>query len=297
ALLVLVGLFSSFVLSGQAFECPALEMRDTPRAPLYSESLLWEISGPAAQRSVVFGTMHLAADKIAQPTPAVTAALLRNKQFGMEVVMDFATLLQISEQMRFPDTTTLSSIIGAELFARASELMQRYGVDANTTEQLKPWAVYTTLSLPPGEFSTPLDMVLLQTAQHTNKIVFGLETLAEQTAVFESIATAQQIALVTEVVCHYALLHAMTEDLIVRYRRGDLAGLYRHAHRVRSPAQEALNERLLVERNRRMAERMQPHLEVGDAFIAIGALHLPGADGVLARLAARGYRVRPLPDR
>ena len=49
--------------------------------------------------------------------------------------------------------------------------------------------------------------------------------------------------------------------------------------------------RLLDERNARMVERMAPRLTEGDAFIAVGALHLPGERGILNLLAERGYRI------
>jgi uncharacterized protein YbaP (TraB family) len=50
-------------------------------------------------------------------------------------------------------------------------------------------------------------------------------------------------------------------------------------------------ERLLFQRNRRMVERMAVRLAEGNAFIAIGALHLPGDQGVLALLEQQGYEV------
>ncbi len=45
------------------------------------------------------------------------------------------------------------------------------------------------------------------------------------------------------------------------------------------------------ERNRTMVERMAPRLGEGGAFIAIGALHLPGETGLLSLLAAQGYQI------
>ena len=50
--------------------------------------------------------------------------------------------------------------------------------------------------------------------------------------------------------------------------------------------------RLVVHRNHLMAERMQPYLKQGKAFIAVGALHLPGETGLLNLLEQRGYTVR-----
>jgi uncharacterized protein YbaP (TraB family) len=40
-----------------------------------------------------------------------------------------------------------------------------------------------------------------------------------------------------------------------------------------------------------MVERMDGLLQEGDAFVAVGALHLPGRQGILQLLADRGYRV------
>jgi uncharacterized protein len=40
-----------------------------------------------------------------------------------------------------------------------------------------------------------------------------------------------------------------------------------------------------------MAERIAPLLKGGGAFIAVGALHLPGKTGLIERLRAEGYTV------
>ena len=50
--------------------------------------------------------------------------------------------------------------------------------------------------------------------------------------------------------------------------------------------------RLIVDkRNHTMAERAQPLIEKGKVFIAVGALHLPGEEGLVELLRERGYRV------
>jgi hypothetical protein len=46
---------------------------------------------------------------------------------------------------------------------------------------------------------------------------------------------------------------------------------------------------LLVGRNAVMAERAAPLLASGGAFIAVGALHLSGKDGLIERFRADGY--------
>jgi uncharacterized protein len=48
---------------------------------------------------------------------------------------------------------------------------------------------------------------------------------------------------------------------------------------------------LLTGRNATMAARARPLLQEGGAFIAVGALHLPGKDGLIERFRAQGYSV------
>lgn len=50
-------------------------------------------------------------------------------------------------------------------------------------------------------------------------------------------------------------------------------------------------DRLVSGRNRIMVERMDRHLQAGHAFIAVGAAHLPGEQGILRLLELRGFEV------
>jgi uncharacterized protein YbaP (TraB family) len=51
---------------------------------------------------------------------------------------------------------------------------------------------------------------------------------------------------------------------------------------------------LLADRNIKMRDAAIPKLEKGRAFIAVGALHLPGDTGLVALLRARGYTLDPV---
>ncbi len=68
----------------------------------------------------------------------------------------------------------------------------------------------------------------------------------------------------------------------------DVAGGLSEAERA---AQDEFLRVLLLDRNAVMAERAAPLLASGGAFIAVGALHLPGKDGLVERFRAEGYTV------
>jgi hypothetical protein len=56
-------------------------------------------------------------------------------------------------------------------------------------------------------------------------------------------------------------------------------------------AEDTFIRLLLVGRNEVMAARAAPLLAAGGAFIAVGALHLPGKAGLIERFRAAGYSV------
>ncbi len=56
-------------------------------------------------------------------------------------------------------------------------------------------------------------------------------------------------------------------------------------------AQDEFVRLLLTDRNATMADRAAPLLKEGGAFIAVGALHLPGKGGLIERFRALGFTV------
>jgi hypothetical protein len=43
-----------------------------------------------------------------------------------------------------------------------------------------------------------------------------------------------------------------------------------------------------------MAAKARPFLDQGSVFIAVGAMHLPGKEGLVEVLRQHGYRVEPV---
>jgi uncharacterized protein YbaP (TraB family) len=53
----------------------------------------------------------------------------------------------------------------------------------------------------------------------------------------------------------------------------------------------AFEQRIILDRNKIMAERAAPILANGNVFMAVGALHLPGEGGVIELLRKQGFTV------
>jgi uncharacterized protein YbaP (TraB family) len=100
-------------------------------------------------------------------------------------------------------------------------------------------------------------------------------------------------------VAHHDLIPGIVEKSIQAYLKRDLGAMWEiNNSMMEDEADKNLNEaflqRVLYDRNQRMVGRMQPRLAEGEAFIAVGALHLYGDKGVLSLLQSRGYQVTRL---
>ena len=295
--LVIIGLLPRF-LDASAAECVARPAATViARTVRYTDSLLWRITSPHGATSHLFGTIHLPAREVDQPTPRLRQLVDESRLLLLEARLDAAALAEISSLMFLPQDQRLSALISTDDFNRAQTLLVPYGIDGRTLERLKIWAAYTSLSLPPAAVGTPLDLALQQRAENAGVEVRGLESLREQMGVFDAISLADQRSLLHETVCHHAANQQLMRRIVDAYRAGNLAQVEALSAPVETPAERRLHERLVRTRNQLLAGRMQAALETGGVLVAIGALHLPGEDGVLALLEARGFTVKPEPLR
>lgn len=260
---------------------------------LFSRGLLWRINNGESESNYIFGTIHVADDRIVTLPEPVRTALYESKSFVMEVVPDLAQIMALSALMFFDDGTSLNQFLSDALFRRTVEILSAYHLPEEAVTVMKPWAAFLTMSYPP-DMRPVLDLQLLQHANEKGLQSHGLETLEEQGSIFNGLELEEQLRLLMDTVCHYDVISADFESLKKFYLERDLKGLYlfsqRHVFSDNS-LYERLTRRLLTDRNQVMTERMLPHLEKGSAFVAIGAMHLPGSEGVLESLASRGYQV------
>ncbi|HEX2243860.1 MAG TPA: TraB/GumN family protein, partial [Gammaproteobacteria bacterium] len=180
---------------------------------------------------------------------------------------------------------------------RLVRLLMNYGFDRQTALKLKPWTAFTLLSRPKPTGAATLDQVLEETARQQGKPIKGLQPIEELVSALEGIPLAQQREIVLDIVCNRGLIERQERELVVRYLNQDLAGMLAVSRRYepRDPAvTRTFEKRLLLDRNQRMLKRLQTYLKHGNAFVAVGALHLAGKKGLLSGLAACGYHVTPI---
>ncbi len=264
------------------------------------EGLLWQVSGNGAD-GYLFGTMHSEDPRVTRLSPEVERRFNGAETLMLEVSLDEQTAMAVAMRMRLPPQQTLSGLVGEVLASQARQAMQERGIPPEATERMQPWATVLTLSTPKPESGLVLDTLLYQRALREGKAFFALESADEQLAVFDGLALDEQRALLQSVLQEYRDYPQLFEQMTVAYLERDLDRLAAISNSQLSSDDQALQQklmrRLLGQRNYRMVERMEPQLKQGKVFIAIGALHLPGKEGVVELLRQRGYQLTPLDSR
>ena len=206
--------------------------------------------------------------------------------------------------MMLSDGRTLEQVLGADLFQRTVTAGRPYGFGQDHLRLFKPWAVMTLLSLPPSEVKRQaagekaLDNRLQDAAAQRGLALHSLEEIDEQISLFNDMAEADQVAMLDATIAQSDQVELMFEKMRSAYLDQNPAQIFELMQAQQTGYDPALvdtfTSRFLDARNDRMVERMQPQLAEGGAFIAVGALHLPGESGILKQLESRGFQLTRL---
>jgi uncharacterized protein YbaP (TraB family) len=166
-------------------------------------------------------------------------------------------------------------------------LMERAGMDDADFWNTETWAAALILGNAARESETGngVDRDLLD----DGKPVGALETFAAQFARFDRLDEPAQRALLASMARDVA--RERTDARVTAWLTGDLAKLAAEMDGALLD-QPALRETLLTERNDYFAARIVEAIEGRrEPFVAVGAGHMLGSEGLPALLAARGYTV------
>ena len=262
----------------------------------FTRGLLWRITKEGVAPSHVFGTIHVGDPRVTQLPPEVRKAFDAASSLMLEFLPDPYSRERFLEAAMYQDRRTLQDEIGAADFERAIEQLRPIGLQREFVNKLKPWGVLLNLRNAGGAEGSPLDGQLLEMARVRRLPLHQIENVEEQVFTFDEFPMASQVALLRHSLAHRDELLALAESTLQAYLAGDLARIWRlreefsRRHPDVAPHQAVMTKRVVLDRNVVMAFRMQRQLRRGNAFVALGALHLYGEKGVLALLEDDGYR-------
>ncbi|TGV25195.1 TraB/GumN family protein [Mesorhizobium sp. M4B.F.Ca.ET.143.01.1.1] len=273
------------------------------------KGLLWKLEKPGEKPSFLFGTMHMTDPRVTTLPPAAQKAFDAADTVVIETteVLDqqkmMAALLKEPDLMMFTDSTTLSSLLSPDDAAAMNKALDARGIPPATVAKMKPWLRSAMVALPACELARKaggapvLDVKLAEDAKASGKSVEGLETVADQLHAMASLPLAFHMKGLVDALKLGDKVNDVNETMIVLYQSGE-TGMFWPLFRVVLPGDEddpagyaAFEETMITSRNKVMADHAGPLLARGNAFMAVGAMHLPGPQGLVEDLRKAGYTV------
>lgn len=280
-----------------------IPLPERPTIP-FGEGRIWKVEGDDTAPSYVFGTYHISDPRVLDIPNAVERAF-RNAEiavFEYKKERDEERERIDSDMVKLPTDTTLKGLVGAGTYGKLKFIMGSRGYSPRN--DLKPWVFWDYLGGNRGTFyssddeSDPnrlvLDDWLRERAWDAGKQVEGFETWEQGFAKYNTIPMDIQVELLRGAVDGYYNRREGAAT-VQFYLDGDLAmldALWRESLKTYAPeAAELLTFRIIINRNRIMVDGMEPLMRQASTFVAVGAGHLSGEEGILRLLEQRGYRV------
>lgn len=268
----------------------------------HGEGRLWRVERGGAPPSHIMGTIHITDPRVRDLPAPIREAFEASEQAAFELLFTPEERRTIAQGTgAAPRSGSLAKAVDPETYDKAVALAARYGIPAKAVDRMPPGALAFLFQTPPDEFRRRaegdlfLDLWLIQWAYDLGMRVVALEKLEEQLALFDAAETQDQAEALREVIAQLEEEPDAMETLIGNYLDGNMAPAYRRMEAMarddKEPGAREFKEAFLDNRNRIMVDRMIPLLQRGKAFVAVGALHMPGEEGILALLERRGYRV------
>ncbi len=266
-----------------------------------AEPPLWEVTSKTA-KVYLFGTLHVGRSEFYPLPERVEQALAHSRRLVLEAKLDSGAQHAMRDAGTYPAGDSLEAHLPQALREPLAGVLERDQLSPAAAYRMRPWLLGLSLTvreLAKQEYSPQLavDAYLSDLALRLGKPIDALETQAEQLAVFQSMSEEEHFAILEGSLAQIRLgrTAALFDAIVAAWRAGDATRLERAfiASYADVPAAESINAKLIEARNLRFAEQIREFLRGSDThFVAVGAAHLVGRQGLVAMMGRAGLRVR-----
>ncbi len=263
------------------------------------QGLLYKISGKGVKKtSYLFGTIHMICEDQFHISDVTSAAFDNAEKLVLEIDLSASDLqLQMMQHsMDQEGADWVQQFTTEQVEAIDAMLLETIGASILDLGQFKPFSILSMLTQAKFECEKvgSYELHLVEAAKQQEKPVIGLETVAEQFAIFDSIPQEEQIEELLRMVLNPETYDNELAQLTEKYVAGDLDGLFEVM--LANSQMGDYQNLLLDDRNERWIPILQKEFKKNSLFIAVGAGHLPGEKGVIQLLRNAGYTVEAVLD-
>lgn len=260
-------------------------------------SLLWEISGKGIKPSYLFGTFHLMCKEDIHPGKNLVEALKNSDEVYFELDLDDASnMLGALLFMKMRNDTTLQDLYTAEQYKKVESFFEdSLKMPVSFLQNIKPLFLQALLypKMMSCKSMSGVEEVLMKLAKGNKKEIKGFETMAFQASIFDSIPYEVQAKELLKGIDSITDYKKSFDSLLTVYKTQlltDIENLFTNSEFGVGDNQEIL----LDNRNKNWVAQLKNLLPKKGLFIAVGAGHLVGKNGLIELLRKEGYTLRPV---
>ena len=281
--------------------CKAQQNKQVFKIADTNNSLLWQVSGKGLSKpSFLFGTFHLLCKDDIKFSDQLRSAVKYADEIYMELDMDDpSTLMSGLFYMNMKNGKMLKDFYTPEEYKR----IETYFNDSLHTplmmfQKVKPYFLVALLypKMMKCKIFSGVEEEVMKLAKENKKEILGLETIEFQSSVFDSIPYDLQAKELINNLDSLPKYANQFDSMMLAYKDQQLKILERGL-RESDAAMDKYEDLLLNRRNANWVKQLNVIMKNKSVFVAIGAGHLVGDNGLINLLRKQGYKVVPLMNR
>lgn len=262
------------------------------------QNLLWEISSPLTkEKSYLFGTIHLIEkdffhfpdflkEKINQSTNIIFETPYPNST-NIRSLMLIPNNENIFSYLNENEKNKILTWSAENLKMDENEFLENYG-------NFKPFVLFQTITqLPFLDKSVSYEQEIYKIVKNSSKKIEGLETVEEQIELLDKIPLEIQKKQLFFAIDSTILSQKILREMQLAYKQQDLQKI-EHWIDIESKRSDFSIDDFIFKRNKKWLTKIVSKINTNSTFIAVGAGHLSGEDGLINLLKKEGFKLKSI---
>lgn len=266
-------------------------------------ALLWKITGKDLKEpSYLFGTIHMIPSENFFYPKGTLSALESCQKIVFEIDMSELNGTEIFQYMNIimmNDDLTLKDILNEDDYQTVANFFDEKGLPLMFFERMKPLFLTAFSQMDfdnqglKGENIKSYEVELAEIASKSNIPTGGLESIEFQISIFDAIPYEDQAKMLVNAIKESQSGQDEFMFLVDTYVKQDINKMV-SSIQDESGDYHKFEDLILIERNKKWIPLITALIQQKPTFIAVGAGHLAGQNGVIQLLRKEGFKVVPI---
>jgi len=261
-----------------------------------TSSLLWRVSSNQIKNNTyIFGTFHLLCPNQFQIPDTIHSILQQVDTVYFEIKLNDPSLFNnMMQQMTMQNHQSLQQFISTPTYDSMNNIFfEKTKMNLNFFQYYKPILV-TSFLYPSLMGCNPvsLETMLQNMAEKFKKPMAGLETADYQFKILDKIPYEQQAKMLQTTLLNFNQSQNELKKMVEMYQRMNIDSLQQSLKSEDNILQ--YENDLVIQRNKNWLQILINRMKNTACFVAVGAGHLGGTQGLINLLRQAGYTVTPI---